>query len=111
MSGSDCSSIRARSTWLETPLDDLSISRTAADASAAEPTVQPTYESTVSEKLDLDRALALLPAQMRLCIVLAYWERMSHREITDATGFPLGTVKSHIARGAARLREILTAYG
>jgi RNA polymerase sigma-70 factor, ECF subfamily len=69
------------------------------------------YETSVAEKLDLDRALTLLPEDVRLCIVLAYSERMSHREISEASGFPLGTVKSHIARGSARLREILNAYG
>jgi DNA-directed RNA polymerase specialized sigma24 family protein len=67
--------------------------------------------SSVGERLDLDRALALLPQDVRLCVVLGYAERMSHREICEATGFPLGTVKSHIARGAARLPEILSAYG
>jgi DNA-directed RNA polymerase specialized sigma24 family protein len=36
---------------------------------------------------------------------------MSHAEICDITAIPLGTVKSHIARGAARLRDILHAYG
>jgi RNA polymerase sigma-70 factor (ECF subfamily) len=69
------------------------------------------YEASVAEKLDLDRALTLLPQDVRLCIVLAYSERMSHSEISEASGFPLGTVKSHIARGSARLREILNAYG
>jgi RNA polymerase sigma factor (sigma-70 family) len=74
-------------------------------------TPQPAYESAVSEQLDLDRALALMPEDVRVCIVLAYSERMSHREIAEASGFPLGTVKSHIARGSARLREILHSYG
>lgn len=70
----------------------------------------PAHESMVAERIDLDRALSQLPADVRLCIVLAYGERMSHREIVDATGLPLGTVKSHIARGAARLRDLLRAY-
>jgi RNA polymerase sigma-70 factor (ECF subfamily) len=48
---------------------------------------------------------------MRLCVVLAYNEGMSHPQIVALTGLPLGTVKSHIARGAARLREILADYG
>ena len=65
---------------------------------------------TVSEKLDLDAALATLAPDVRLCITLAYAERMSHREIAEVTHLPLGTVKSHIARGAARLRELLGAY-
>jgi RNA polymerase sigma-70 factor, ECF subfamily len=67
------------------------------------------HEST-AEALDLDAALAKLPHDVRLCVVLAYNEGMSHAEIVGATGLPLGTVKSHIARGAARLREMLAAY-
>ena len=43
----------------------------------------------------------------RVCIVLAIAEGMSHGEVARATGFPLGTVKSHIARGTARLRTLL----
>jgi RNA polymerase sigma-70 factor (ECF subfamily) len=69
------------------------------------------WVSTVAERLDLDGALATLPPDARLCVVLAYSEGMSHAEISEITAIPLGTVKSHIARGAARLREILHAYG
>jgi RNA polymerase sigma-70 factor (ECF subfamily) len=68
------------------------------------------YRETTAEGLDLDAALALLPPDARLCIVLAYNEGMTHPEIATATGLPLGTVKTHIARGAARLRETLAAY-
>ena len=71
---------------------------------------EPGAHSSVTERLDLDSALATLPPDVRLCITLAYAERMSHREICEATGLPLGTVKSHITRGAARLRERLGAY-
>lgn len=67
--------------------------------------------SAVTERLDLDAALAQLPPDARLCVVLAYSEGMSHAEICDSTSLPLGTVKSHIARGAARLRDLLRAYG
>jgi RNA polymerase sigma-70 factor (ECF subfamily) len=67
--------------------------------------------STVTEQLDLDAALAILPPDVRLCIVLAYSAGMSHAEISDSTAIPLGTVKSHITRGAARLRDLLHAYG
>jgi RNA polymerase sigma-70 factor, ECF subfamily len=86
-------------------------SREAQPVSAGQAAETFGYEATVGEKLDLDRALELLPGDVRLCIVLAYAERMSHSEINDVTGIPLGTVKSHIARGSARLREILNAYG
>jgi RNA polymerase sigma-70 factor (ECF subfamily) len=67
-------------------------------------------ESAAGESLDLDRALVHLAPDERLCIVLAYSEGMSHSEITNATGLPLGTVKSHIKRGSERLRTLLNAY-
>lgn len=60
--------------------------------------------------MDLDRALATLPDSVRLCIVLSYHEGMTHGEIADSTGFPLGTVKSHIQRGVQHLRTMLSAY-
>jgi RNA polymerase sigma-70 factor (ECF subfamily) len=67
--------------------------------------------SAVAEHLDLDAALARLAPDVRLCVVLAYNEGMSHTEISESAALPLGTVKSHIARGAQRLRELLEAYG
>ncbi|MCG8369731.1 MAG: RNA polymerase sigma factor [Proteobacteria bacterium] len=60
--------------------------------------------------MDLDRALGTLPDDARLCIVLGYHEGMTHGEIADFTGMPLGTVKSHIRRGTRKLRETLAAY-
>jgi RNA polymerase sigma-70 factor (ECF subfamily) len=63
-----------------------------------------------SVQMDLERALAYLRPVERLCVVLAYGERMSHGEICSTTGLPLGTVKSHISRGSARLRQYLSDY-
>jgi RNA polymerase sigma factor (sigma-70 family) len=57
--------------------------------------------------VDLEHALAALRPAERVCIVLAIAEGMSHGEVARATGFPLGTVKSHIARGTAKLRALL----
>lgn len=63
-----------------------------------------------AEQLDLDAALARLPPDVRLCIVLSYNEGMAHPDIVALTALPLGTVKSHIARGATKLRQLLAAY-
>ena len=68
-------------------------------------------DDATAVRMDLDSALATLPPDMRLCVVLAYNEGLSHPEIVGLTGLPLGTVKSHIARGATRLREKLADYG
>jgi len=60
--------------------------------------------------MDLDAALLTLKTSERLCIVLSYQEGMSHEEIANTTELPLGTVKSHITRGTARLQTSLSAY-
>jgi RNA polymerase sigma-70 factor (ECF subfamily) len=60
--------------------------------------------------MDLDAALATLAAPVRLCLVLAYVEGLSHGEIAEIADLPAGTVKSHIRRGAQRLRQLLSAY-
>jgi RNA polymerase sigma-70 factor (ECF subfamily) len=57
--------------------------------------------------IDLGRALDRLRPAERTCIVLALREGMSHAEVARATGLPLGTVKSHVARGTAKLRALL----
>jgi RNA polymerase sigma-70 factor (ECF subfamily) len=67
-------------------------------------------DGTAAIAVDLDHALAVLPNDLRLCIVLSYHAQMSHAEIADVTSLPLGTVKSHIRRGTERLRSLLSAY-
>ncbi len=65
---------------------------------------------SASIAMDLDQALATLKEHVRLCIVLSYHEGMTHGEISDFTGLPMGTVKSHIRRGTTQLQELLAAY-
>ena len=64
----------------------------------------------VGEQLDLDAASMKLAPAARLCVVLPYHEGLSHSEISAATSIPLGTVKSHVTRGASQLRETLKDY-
>lgn len=67
-------------------------------------------EDTIGLKQDLSDALAQLTPDQRLCVVLSYHEGLSHPEIADVTNMPLGTIKSHIARGADKLQQLLAAY-
>jgi RNA polymerase sigma factor (sigma-70 family) len=67
-------------------------------------------KASPGERIDLDAALAQLSPSMRLCVVLAYNDGLSHQEISDATGIPLGTVKANISRGAAKMRAMLSEY-
>ena len=61
-------------------------------------------------KMDLDQALAKLSVNERQCLILSYHEGLSHVEIAEMTDLPLGTVKSHIQRGATRLKKMLADY-
>jgi RNA polymerase sigma-70 factor, ECF subfamily len=55
------------------------------------------------------RALADLSANERWVIGLAYFKDLSHSEIAAATRLPLGTVKSLVSRGLAKLRLAVPA--
>jgi RNA polymerase sigma-70 factor (ECF subfamily) len=89
----------AESRRVPAPIDD------DADAflAAADPAPSP---ERGAGGIDLERALARLGPAERLCVVLAHGEGMTHAEIAEATGLPLGTVKSHVLRGSDKLRRI-----
>ncbi len=53
------------------------------------------------------RALECLPPERRRLIALAFFQDMSHQEIADSTGIPLGTVKSHVRRALCVLQAAL----
>jgi len=57
----------------------------------------------------LQQGLATVPAEQRLAIILRDIHGLSYEELTEALGCSLGTVKSRIARGRARMREYLVA--
>ncbi|WP_342448388.1 RNA polymerase sigma factor [Brevundimonas alba] len=59
------------------------------------------------EKAALAAAMAELPPDVRACVALCLAEGWSNAEAAAALGLPLGTVKSHIARGRARLLSAL----
>ena len=58
----------------------------------------------VEEAGDLDRFLAVLTEEERAIMVMSYACGLSHREISDATDMPVGTVKSVIFRGKEKIR-------
>jgi RNA polymerase sigma-70 factor (ECF subfamily) len=53
---------------------------------------------------DLDKLLAVLTQEERAIMVMSYACGLSHREIGEATGLPVGTVKSVIFRGKEKIR-------
>jgi RNA polymerase sigma factor (sigma-70 family) len=63
----------------------------------------------LNDRMDLDRALETLSEAQRICVILCVASGLSHREAADMTGWPLGTVKSHVNRGVEQLRRLLDA--
>lgn len=61
--------------------------------------------TNLSELRDLvHRALRRLPDRQRAAVVLRYYADMSEPEIADTLGISIGTVKSTVSRGVAKLR-------
>ena len=56
------------------------------------------------------KALNELRPEQRQVLQLSIIHGLTHQEIADATGMPLGTVKTHARRGLLQAREIL-GYG
>ena len=67
----------------------------------------PRSEAAPEDRLALDAAMADLPAEQRACVALCLAADFSHAEAAEALDMPLGTVKSHVSRGRARLLEAL----
>jgi RNA polymerase sigma-70 factor (ECF subfamily) len=57
---------------------------------------------------DARAAVAALPPKQRDTISLAYFDGLTHQEIADRTGTPLGTVKGRLRLGLRKLAESLT---
>lgn len=53
------------------------------------------------------RALEALRPEQRKVVALSVVVGLSHSEIAERTGMPLGTVKTHVRRGLMRVREAL----
>jgi RNA polymerase sigma-70 factor (ECF subfamily) len=63
-----------------------------------------TSDSAPETELDVDTLLATLNEQERVIMIFSYACGLSHREISEATRLPAGTVKSIIHRAKERIR-------
>jgi RNA polymerase sigma-70 factor (ECF subfamily) len=56
---------------------------------------------------DLDRSIALLPAEQRSVLLLVTLEDMSYEEVARTLGIPMGTVMSRLSRAREKLRAMM----
>jgi RNA polymerase sigma-70 factor (sigma-E family) len=68
--------------------------------------VAPDRTVQVEQRDELIRLLLRLPPGQRAAIVLRYWEDLSDAEAADVLGCSASTVRSSVARGLHRLREL-----
>lgn len=61
----------------------------------------------IGDDLVLDAALATLPDDQRAAVILRDVIGLDHAEIAEVLEIPIGTTKSRVARGRARLLEII----
>jgi RNA polymerase sigma-70 factor, ECF subfamily len=109
-------------TWLLGVVRNRAIDAVRREATRA-PTVEldlerlpdrgPTAELTDSEALrqeaarEVRGALRMLPADQLKVIELAYFAGLSHSEIAEALGMPLGTVKGRMRLGMEKIRSTM----
>jgi RNA polymerase sigma-70 factor (ECF subfamily) len=95
---------RLRSGWQEQhrsePLDSLGDARSGGES--------PEESAAFAEKRRIVRsALGEIPAQQRELIEMAFYSGLSHSEIAEKSGIPLGTVKTRIRLGMMKLKDLL----
>lgn len=83
----------------------LSGDEAPATTGASSPTVAEV--DALADRLLLADAMAQLPDRSKRVIELAFYEELTHPEIAARCELPIGTVKSDIRRGLARMRRHL----
>lgn len=79
---------------------------------AAVPDPGPTPDEAAwqaQDRADLRSALEGLPLPQRRALSLAFFEELSHAQVSERLGVPLGTTKTRIRAGLERLRAGLSA--
>ena len=103
------------STWLMTIAHNLAVDRLRRDTGARRPTlvlvdevpdeIGVSEEDAIEERDAATRALATLTDAERRLVTRAYFGGLTAREISDADGVPLGTVKTRLRTAMIKVRR------
>jgi RNA polymerase sigma-70 factor, ECF subfamily len=61
--------------------------------------------------LNISQCIGFMDAAPRQCIALAYYHGLTHSEIAEQIGAPVGSVKSWVRRGLMKLKSCLASAG
>ncbi len=87
---------------------ELLPSRAGKEQEASESMTDPLDAAWASMRDERVRdAVAALPPEQRRALSLAFFQGLTHREIAESLGEPLGTVKSRVREAMRKLRTIL----
>jgi len=92
-------------------LDDLPVEADHTEY-LRDPTEQPD-EFVERRQLNalIQAGISTLPAEQRVVLVLSDIQGMSYQEVAEVMGISLGTVKSRLSRGRAKVRDFLVENG
>ena len=106
-------------TWLVTLARSRAIARLRSLGSRSRTIEEATKESkdiivdAIEDAINNERGAAVqaalneLPEEQRAALLMAYFDGFSQSEIAERTNTPLGTVKTRMRTGMAKLRELL----
>lgn len=85
--------------------------RTAAAVSGDVRTAGRGWSEDVVQRVVVHHALARLKPPQDRILTMVFIQDLPQREVAERLGMPLGTVKSHLHRGLAKLRQLLEVNG
>jgi len=102
----------AFSTWLYRIVTNLCLGSkrrkrtTVALEAVAEPSAVDNPSRSVTEGLLARQVLALMPGELTAILLLRDQEELSYREIAEALGVPMGTVRSRLSKARLAFRRL-----